>query len=125
MEGLKMLREEINCMKAMSEAHASTNFVVDEKQPNSEKNETERFAALSSSDGEATDGLNTHAISRLPIALSSKNSVASPRVVENSYFFPKPSASAGSNRVKISNFRGLACRKFVCTQEKEVLNFLK
>jgi hypothetical protein len=31
MEGLKMLREEINCMKAMSEAHASTNFVVDEK----------------------------------------------------------------------------------------------
>ena len=51
-----MLREEINCMKAMSEAHASTNFVVDEKQPNSEKNETEKFAALSSSDGEATDG---------------------------------------------------------------------
>ena len=50
-----MLREEIICIKAMSEAHASTNFIVDEKLTNVERNDIERFAALSSSDGEATD----------------------------------------------------------------------
>lgn len=59
------------------------------------------------------------------MALSSKNSVASPREAENKEFFQKPSISAGSNRMRISKFRGLACRKFICTQEKEVFNSLK